>query len=343
VVFVTGTGGFIGYHAAMALRNRGDGVLGLDNFNDHYPSSLKRARARQLESAGVVTLRADLNDAGALDAAFRLCNFTHVLHLAAQPGVRYALRDPEAYAKSNVQGFISVLERVRRQRPMPSVVYASSSSVYGLNTKMPFSEGDAVDSPASLYAATKREDELLAHTYNHLHGIPLTGLRFFTVYGPYGRPDMALFGFANQILKGEPVRIFRGPNGTEMERDFTYIDDIVGGCLAAVDRIGSAPKAGAAPLKLYNLGNEHPATVSRLLDLLEESMGRRAVREYVDVPDAGDVQRTFANVSLAKAELGYTPRTDLRQGIRQFVAWYKDYYKDGLDLAMLRYSRGENA
>jgi len=349
IVFVTGTGGFVGYHVALALRARGDGVLGLDNFNGHYPSGLKRTRAGTLEQAGVITLEADLNDADALKAATELCNFTHVLHLAAQPGVRYALKDPDAYVKSNVGGFVSVLERVRKLDPMPSVVYASSSSVYGTNTKMPFSEEDAVDSPASLYAATKREDELLAHTYNHLFHIPLTGLRFFTVYGPYGRPDMALFGFANRILKGEPVTVYTGPDGREMERDFTYIDDIVRGCLGALDNVRlsrSALKArnmtvsaaDDSPPKLYNLGNEHPATVSKLLDLLEEFMGKRAVREYVPASNTGDVFRTFANVSLARAELGYQPQIPLREGVRRFVGWYQEFYKDGLDAAMLRYS-----
>mmetsp|Transcript_78781 Transcript_78781/g.137695 ORF Transcript_78781/g.137695 Transcript_78781/m.137695 type:complete len:291 (-) Transcript_78781:52-924(-) len=286
--------------------------------------------------AGVVTLQADLNDADALHAAFTRCNFTHVLALAAQAGVRYATKDPGSYAKSNVAGFISLLEVARARHPMPRIVYASSSSVYGLNTKVPFSEADAVDRPASLYAATKRENELLAHTYNHIYGLALTGLRFFTVYGPWGRPDMAVYAFANKITKGEPVRIFQGPDGSELERDFTYIDDIVAGCLAAVDHIG--PSIKPAPLKIYNLGNEHPEPVSKLLHILEELMGKKATPEYAALPALGDVLRTHADVQLARQELGYEPRTSLHEGVSKFVQWYQDYYKDGLDASMLEYT-----
>lgn len=336
IVLVTGTAGFIGYHSALALRKRGDGVLGLDNFNSYYPTNLKRDRAASLMKAGVVTLQADLNDADALHTAFAKCNFTHVLALAAQAGVRYATKDPGSYAKSNVAGFISLLEVARARHPMPRIVYASSSSVYGLNTKVPFSEADAVDHPASLYAATKRENELLAHTYNHIYGLALTGLRFFTVYGPWGRPDMAVYAFANKITKGEPVRIFQGPDGSELERDFTYVDDIVAGCLAAVDHIG--PSIKPAPLKIYNLGNEHPEPVSKLLNILEELMGKKATPEYAPLPATGDVLRTHADVQLARQELGYEPRTSLREGVSKFVQWYQDYYKDGLDASMLEYT-----
>lgn len=335
VVLVTGTGGFIGYHVALLLKKRGDGVLGYDNFNAYYPIGLKRARARELEEAGVFTLDADLNDADTLRAAMDLCNFTHVLNLAAQAGVRYATKDPGSYISSNVAGFTTILEVVKERRPVPRVVYASSSSVYGLNTKVPFSEEDAVDRPASLYAATKKSNEMLAHTYNHIYGISLTGLRYFTVYGPSGRPDMAAFSFANNIMRGKPLRIFRGPDGSELERDFTYIDDIVQGTVAAVDRIGPSEKP--APFKVYNLGNKSPVTVSYLVDLLEEFLGRKAIRDYVPLPATGDVLRTHANVSLAASELGYEPSTSLREGIRKFVEWYKAYYKDGLDLEMDRY------
>merc|ERR1712226_744901 len=299
---VTGTGGFVGYHVALFLRRRGDGVLGLDNFNSYYPVSLKRARAASLEAAGVVTLDADLNDAQTLRRAFDLCKFTHVLNLAAQAGVRYATKDPDSYVASNVAGFTTLLEVVKSTTPMPSVVYASSSSVYGLNTKVPFSEQDVVDQPASLYAATKKSNEMLAHTYCHIYGMAVTGLRFFTVYGPYGRPDMAAFAFANKIMKGETVRIFQGPGGSELERDFTYIDDIVRGTVAAVDNV--APSVKPAPCKVYNLGNRNPESVTHLVNLIEENLGKKAIREYIPLPETGDVLRTHADISLAKAELG---------------------------------------
>mmetsp|Transcript_20063 Transcript_20063/g.46730 ORF Transcript_20063/g.46730 Transcript_20063/m.46730 type:complete len:410 (+) Transcript_20063:37-1266(+) len=335
VVLLTGTGGFIGYHTAKALRSRGDGVLGLDNFNEYYPPSLKRARAAELEESGIFTLATDLNDARSLSYAFALCNFTHVVNLAAQAGVRYASKDPASYVSSNVAGFVTLLEVVKVQSPIPSVVYASSSSVYGLNTKQPFSESDVVDQPASLYAATKKANEMLAHTYNHIYGIALTGLRFFTVYGPHGRPDMAAFAFANKIMKGEPLRIFKAPDGSELERDFTYVDDIVAGIVAAVDRIGPSEKP--APLKVYNLGNRHPEKVSRLVDLLEENMGKKAIRNYIPLPATGDVIKTYADTSLAAKELGYKPKVSLKDGVKKFIDWYKTYYKDGLDTDMLEY------
>jgi len=335
IVLVTGTGGFIGYHSALKLRARGDGVLGLDNFNTYYPPSLKRARAAELERAGVYTVDADLNNMDALRQMFDACRFTHLLHLAAQAGVRYATKDPHSYVASNVAGQVALLEVVKDQRPMPRVVYASSSSVYGLNTKTPFSESDAVDQPASLYAATKKADEMLAVTYNHIHGMALTGLRFFTVYGPHGRPDMAAFAFANKIMKGEEVRIFQGPGGSELERDFTYVDDIVLGCIAAVDHIGPSEKP--APLKVYNLGNKSPATVTEFVDLLELFLGKKAKRKYVPLPATGDVLKTYADISLAQAELNYQPTTSLHDGLRKFVDWYKAYYKDGLDSDMNAY------
>lgn len=250
-------------------------------------------------------------------------------------GVRYATKDPHSYVASNVAAFVVLLEVIKDQKPIPRVVYASSSSVYGLNTKVPFSETDVVDQPASLYAATKKGDEMLAHTYNHIHGIALTGLRFFTVYGPYGRPDMAAYAFANKITKGEVVRIFQGPGGSELERDFTYIDDIVSGCMGAVDFIG--PSTKPAPLKIYNLGNKNPVNVSHFVSLLEEFLGKPARREYIPLPATGDVLKTHADVSLAHEELGYSPKTSLREGLKKFVDWYKDFYKDGLDADMAQY------
>jgi UDP-glucuronate 4-epimerase len=255
--------------------------------------------------------------------------------LAAQAGVRYAKKDPNSYVASNVAGFVTLLEVIKDYDPKPRVVYASSSSVYGLNTKVPFSEEDVVDHPASLYAATKKSDEMIAHTYNHVYGIALTGLRFFTVYGPHGRPDMAAFAFANKIMKSEPLRIFQGPGGTELERDFTYIDDIVAGCVASLDHIG--PSAKPAALKVYNLGNKSPVSVSEFVSLLEEHLGKKAIRRYMPLPNSGDVLKTHANISLAQRELGYRPTTSLREGMRRFVEWYKDYYRDGLDAEMAAY------
>jgi UDP-glucuronate 4-epimerase len=335
VVLVTGTGGFVGYHTAMLLKRRGDGVLGLDNFNSYYPVSLKRARAVELEREGVFTVDADLNDDEVLRKAFDICNFTHIVNLAAQAGVRYATVDPDSYINSNVAGFTKLLEVVKSRRPMPRVVYASSSSVYGLNKKVPFSEDDVVDQPASLYAATKKSNEMLAHTYNHIYGIAATGLRYFTVYGPHGRPDMAAFAFANKIMMGEPLKIFQGPGGSELERDFTYIDDIVRGTVAAVDHVGESVKP--APFKVYNLGNRNPETVTALVELLEEFLGKKAIRDYIPLPETGDVLRTHANISQAKQDLGYEPTTTLREGVRKFVEWYQTYYKDGLDSDMLSY------
>jgi len=335
VVLVTGTGGFVGFHTARYLRRRGDGVLGLDNFNTYYPVSLKRARSDELEREGVFTLATDLNDVESLKKAHELCGFTHILNFAAQAGVRYATIDPDSYINSNVAGFIAILEVFKSQSPMPRIVYASSSSVYGLNTKVPFSEDDVVDRPASLYAATKKSNEMLAHTYNHIYGLATTGLRFFTVYGPYGRPDMAAFAFANKIMRGETVRIFQGPGGSELERDFTYIDDIVQGTVAAVDHIG--PSGKPAPCKVYNLGNRQPHNVTYLVDLLEEFLQKKAIRDYVPLPATGDVLKTNADVSLAARDLGYAPRTSLREGVKKFVEWYKEYYKDGLDSDMINY------
>mmetsp|Transcript_126031 Transcript_126031/g.306204 ORF Transcript_126031/g.306204 Transcript_126031/m.306204 type:complete len:353 (-) Transcript_126031:362-1420(-) len=336
VVLVTGTAGFVGFHCALALKKRGDGVLGIDNFNSYYPASYKRARARALQDEGVVTLEMDLNDMEGLSDIMRKHSVTHVLALAAQAGVRYATKDPHSYVKSNIEGFVNLLEVARSMEPMPRIVYASSSSVYGLNTKVPFSESDAVDQPASLYAATKKSNEMIAHTYRHVYGLSFTGLRFFTVYGPWGRPDMAAFHFAKKIMKGEPLKIFQGPGGSELERDFTYIDDIVTGCVNALDRITASGKE-TAQYKIYNLGNKDPVTVSYLVDCIERALGKEALRDYMPMPPTGDVLRTSADVSLAKAELDYVPTTPLQEGIDKFIAWYKDYFKDGLDKEMDEY------
>jgi len=334
---VTGTAGFVGYHVATKLKERGDYVVGLDVVNDYYPQGLKRARLKELKRLGVHTVEADLNDQETLAEMFSLCTFTHVLHLAAQAGVRYAAKNPHAYVHSNVAGFVSLMEVVVRQRPfIPRVIFASSSSVYGLNTKVPFSETDMTDSPASLYAATKKSDELLAHTYNAIHGVAITALRFFTVYGPLGRPDMAYFSFANNIVKGKPIKIFTGPGGSELARDFTYIDDVAKGVIASCDtsepsNTPSDKTAGKKKPKfrVYNLGNTHPVTVSDFVSTLEKHLGKEAIREYVPMPKTGDVPFTHADVSAARRDLGYEPSVSLDEGLKKFVEWYTSYYVDG--------------
>jgi len=337
IVLVTGTAGFIGFHTALALKKRGDGVIGIDNFNSYYPVGLKRDRAATLERAGVLTLEMDLNDGEALRGLFDECRFTHVLALAAQAGVRYATKHPQSYVSSNIAGFVELLEVCRSMPdPKPRVVYASSSSVYGLNTKVPFAETDPVDNPASLYAATKKANEMIAHSYKHIYGLSVIGLRFFTVYGPWGRPDMAAFHFTKKIEKGEAIKIFQGPGGSELERDFTYIDDIVTGCLGSVDRVTASTKE-EAECHIINLGNKDPVTVSYLVDCIEEALGRKAIRNYMPMPPTGDVLKTSADVTMAARELGYAPTTPLREGIQQFIAWYQEYYKNGMDQEMADY------
>ncbi|TVU04946.1 hypothetical protein EJB05_48091, partial [Eragrostis curvula] len=331
-VLVTGAAGFVGAHCALALRARGDGVLGLDNFNAYYDPSLKRARQRRLLSSphNVVVLDADINDSALLERLFSTIPFTHVLHLAAQAGVRHAMRAPQAYVSSNVAGLVSVLEACARHAdPQPAVVWASSSSVYGLNpSDAPFSEEHRTDRPASLYAATKKAGEAIAHAYNHIYGLSITGLRFFTVYGPWGRPDMAYFAFARAIVAGEPVTLFR-----DARRDFTYIDDVVRGCLGALDTAGrstgskSGKKRGDAPLRVYNLGNTSPVPVTRMVAILEKLLGKKARKRVVTMPSNGDVPFTHANVSHAAHDFGYRPTTSLEVGLRHFVDWFVKYYK----------------
>ncbi|GLC40998.1 hypothetical protein PLESTB_000953800 [Pleodorina starrii] len=324
---VTGAAGFIGFHAAAQLRSRGDVVVGLDNFNDYYPVSLKRARAQALADKGVPVVDLDLNDADALQELFRLCSFTHVLHLAAQAGVRYAARNPFAYVQSNIAASVSLMEAMRLQKPMPALVYASSSSVYGLSKRLPFTEDDRVDQPASLYAATKRSLELLAHTYFNIYEMSVTGLRFFTVYGPWGRPDMSVMAFARNIVDGKPIRVFMGPNNTELARDFTYVGDIVSGVMSALDTAPpSADPLTPATYRLFNLGNTQVHTVSEMVDTLQELMGMKALVRRMPLGATGDVLRTNANITAAARALGYSPRTNLRQGLQEFVKWYFEYY-----------------
>ena len=324
-ILVTGTAGFIGSAVARALRAAGDGVLGIDNFNDYYCPALKLARASELlEDAGVLTVAGDINDRRLLQGLFERCGFTHVVALAAQAGVRYATRNPEAYVGSNVGGLVGLLEVVRRQEPPPYVVYASSSSVYGTNDKVPFSEEDAVDSPASLYAATKRADELIAHAYNHIYGLRLTGLRYFTVYGPWGRPDMAVWMFTRDIMQGREITVYEGPGGVNLGRDFTFIDDIVRGTVGAVDS-AAARAAGGRTLEVYNLGNKSPVRVVDMINMLERLLGKRAKRAIKPISD-GDVLYTHANVTKALADFDYAPSTPLEDGLRRFVEWYQTQF-----------------
>ncbi len=313
-ILLTGAAGFIGYHVAEALLARGDRVLGFDNLNDYYAVALKEARlARLREHPGFAFLRGDVADPVALGGCFAEGPFDAVIHLAAQAGVRYSLENPIAYGEANLMGFLRVLEACR-QRGTGNLVYASSSSVYGANEKVPFAEGDRVDRPVSLYAATKVANELMAHTYHHLYHMPVTGLRFFTVYGPWGRPDMALFKFTRAILAGQPIDVY---NHGHMERDFTYVDDIVAGVLAALD----------TPLgcEVLNLGNHRPVALERFITLLEESVGRPALRNYLPM-QPGDVPRTCADVDKPRRLLGWEPTTPLEEGIPRFVAWYREYY-----------------
>lgn len=331
VVLVTGAAGFVGSHVSLALKKRGDGVVGLDNFNSYYEVSLKRARQDLLEKHGIFVIEGDLNDSDLLKELFDLVPFTHVMHLAAQAGVRYALENPGSYVHSNIAGLVTLLEACVKASPQPAIVWASSSSVYGLNTKVPFSESDRTDQPASLYAATKKAGEEFAHTYNHIHGLSITGLRFFTVYGPWGRPDMAYFSFTRDILRGKPITIYQGANKMDLARDFTYIDDIVKGCVSALDTAekstgSGGKKKGAAQFRIFNLGNTSPVTVPDLVMLLEKHLKVKAKKEIVKMPRNGDVPFTHANVTLAKAQLNYNPTTNLEAGLKKFVKWYQSYY-----------------
>jgi len=316
---VTGAAGFIGYHVCRALLARGEAVAGIDSLTDYYDVRLKHARLAQLAPhPGFRFLHADIADKAAMFDLFDARpDATRVVHLAAQAGVRHSLIDPYAYVTSNVMGHVTVIEAARRLPRLEHLVYASSSSVYGGNAKLPFAEGDPVDTPVSLYAATKRADELISHAYGHLHGLPQTGLRFFTVYGPWGRPDMAYYAFAEAISRGQPITLYG--NGT-LKRDFTYIDDIVAGALACLDRV---PAAGEAP-RLFNIGNNRAETVSELVRLLEQALGRAAVLRLEPRPLV-DVTETCADLSAIQAHVGYQPTTPLAVGIPRFVEWFTEF------------------
>jgi len=321
-VLVTGAAGFIGFHVCQHLLERGETVVGVDNLNDYYAVSLKQARLMRLEDKrGFSFVQADISDQAAmlaLDAAHGPID--RVVHLAAQAGVRYSLDHPFVYAQSNVVGHLTILELCRNLDGLKHLVYASSSSVYGGNTKLPFSVEDRVDRPISLYAATKRADELMSFAYSDLYGIPASGLRFFTVYGPWGRPDMAAYLFTDAIYNGKPIRLF---NGGDMERDFTYIDDIVAGVVSCLDRPPSG-QGGDALHRLYNIGNNKPEKVLRLIELIESEVGRKA-EKIIEPMQLGDVQRTYADIDATTADFGFRPTTSLDEGVRAFVRWYREY------------------
>lgn len=331
-VLVTGTAGFIGSFLAHRLLDRGDEVIGIDNLNDYYDVRLKQARLARLKvRSGFTEIRASLEDRQAITETFRRFRPRRVVNLAAQAGVRYSLENPFSYIDSNLVGFGNLLEACRHFE-VEHLVYASSSSVYGANTKMPFSVHHNVDHPLSLYAATKKANELMAHTYSHLYGLPTTGLRFFTVYGPWGRPDMALFKFTQNILEGKPIDVY---NYGKHKRDFTYIDDIVEGIVRVLDRpaqpnpawSGDCPDPGTshAPYRLYNLGCHQPVELLRFIEVLEEALGIPAKKNFLPM-QPGDVPETFADVSDLRQAVGYAPSTPIEVGIARFVAWYKEYY-----------------
>ncbi|WOH79505.1 NAD-dependent epimerase [Bradyrhizobium sp. BEA-2-5] len=332
-VLVTGAAGFIGFHVSQRLLSEGHDVVGVDSINDYYDPSLKLARLDLLKSNSRFSFeKLDLADRGKAKALFDRCRFAKVIHLAAQAGVRYSIQDPHAYVDANMQGFLNILEGCRHNG-CQHLVYASSSSVYGANSKLPFSTEDGVDHPISLYAASKRANELMAHSYSHLYRLPTTGLRFFTVYGPWGRPDMAMFIFARSILAGEPIRLF---NHGRMRRDFTYVDDVSQGVVRLIDR---APQGlqnwnsdkpdratSSAPWKIYNIGNNKPEELTHVISLLEKELGKVAVREMLPM-QPGDVEATYAEVKDLERDIGFRPATPIEEGVARFVKWYRDYYR----------------
>ncbi|GIK24359.1 MAG: NAD-dependent epimerase [Betaproteobacteria bacterium] len=332
-VLITGAAGFIGMHVAQRLLARGDEVVGIDNLNDYYDVRLKEARLAQLAGLpGFRFVRLDIADTAGVAALFEQEGFDGAINLAAQAGVRYSLQNPHAYAQSNLVGFVNLLEGCRHGK-VKHFVYASSSSVYGGNTKMPFSEHDSVDHPVSLYAATKKSNELMAHAYSHLFGLPTTGLRFFTVYGPWGRPDMSYFLFADAILAGRPIDVF---NHGRMQRDFTYIDDIAEGVVRVLDRPAVPDPAFAkarpdpatswAPYRVYNIGNHEPVELMDYIAALEGALGRKAEKNFLPMQD-GDVPATYADTAELRAATGFDPATPVEEGVRRFVEWYRGYYQ----------------
>jgi UDP-glucuronate 4-epimerase len=325
-ILVTGAAGFIGYYVTLQLLSRGDQVVGVDNLNDYYDVSLKQARLDQIakhpQASNFKFIKLDLADGEATADLFRQKQFDRVVHLAAQAGVRYSLQNPNAYVQSNLVGFTNVLEGCRHSQ-VKHLVYASSSSVYGGNTKMPFSEKDTVDTPVSLYAATKKANELMAHTYSHLYGLPTTGLRFFTVYGPWGRPDMSPFLFADAILNNKPIKVF---NHGDMMRDFTYVDDIVEGVIRVLDKPATPQEGSQVPYRIFNIGNSQPEKLMDFIGIMENAFGKEAEKEFLPM-QAGDVKATYADTSPLEAWVGFKPQTSLKEGVQKFAAWYVEYNK----------------
>ncbi|MEN9592251.1 MAG: hypothetical protein RJA21_710 [Gemmatimonadota bacterium] len=334
-ILVTGAAGFIGYHTSERLLARGDEVVGLDNVNDYYDPTLKEARIARLSAKpGFRLFRMDLADRDGVARLFREERFDRVINLAAQAGVRYSITNPHAYIESNLVGFINILEGCRHTG-VQHLTYASSSSVYGANTAMPFSVHQNIDHPVSLYAATKKANELMAHTYSHLYGLPTTGLRFFTVYGPWGRPDMAMFLFTKAILAGQPIDVF---NHGKMQRDFTYIDDIVEGVIRTSDHTAEPnpawnsdapdPATSKAPYRIYNIGNNNPVELMYLIEIIEKELGRVAEKRMLPL-QPGDVPATSANVDALVRDVGFAPQTPIETGVANFVAWYREYFQIG--------------
>ena len=332
-ILVTGAAGFIGMTATLRLLERGDEVVGLDNLNDYYDVSLKQSRLDRLTPhPNFRFIKGDVADREGVAKLFSIEKFDRVIHLAAQAGVRYSLQNPHAYIDSNVVGFMNILEACRHNQ-VGHLVYASSSSVYGGNTRMPFSEHDSVDHPVSMYAATKKANELMAHTYSHLFGLPTTGLRFFTVYGPWGRPDMALFLFTKAILEGRPIDVF---NHGRMRRDFTYIDDIVQGVVRTMDHVAEGdpefdpdqpdPGRSKAPFRVFNIGNHNPVELMAFIEAIEEALGQTAEKNFLPMQD-GDVPATYADTAELRQWTDFQPATPVKQGVARFIDWYRDYFK----------------
>ena len=332
-ILVTGAAGFIGMHVAQRLLECGNEVVGIDNLNDYYDVRLKESRLAQLHAFSKFSfIKLDISDNEGISSLFANGNFERVVHLAAQAGVRYSLQNPHAYINSNIVGFLNILEMCRHYR-IEHLVYASSSSVYGANTKMPFSVHDCVDHPISLYAASKKANELMAHSYSHLYNLPTTGLRFFTVYGPWGRPDMSVFLFTKSILEGKPIDVY---NDGKMQRDFTYIDDIVEGVVRVVQKTAVLnpswssdkpdPGSSYAPFRIYNIGNHKPVELLRLIEILEDSLGRKAEKNLLPL-QPGDVLATYADVDDLTRDVDFKPVTSIETGLRRFVEWYRSYYR----------------
>ncbi|MBA3239408.1 MAG: NAD-dependent epimerase/dehydratase family protein [Parachlamydiaceae bacterium] len=311
-IFITGAAGFIGFHLAKFLHARGDHVVGFDNFNDYYSPKLKHARVNELKNLGIAVIEGDINDRSILEHAIQKHDTTHLVHLAAQAGIRYSLVAPESYIKANINGFLNILE-ICRSQPSIKLTYASSSSVYGTNTKVPFSIGDSTDHQANLYGVTKKSNELMARNYHKLFGISVTGLRFFTVYGPWGRPDMSYYLFAKAIQAGKPIDVF---HEGKMLRDFTYVDDIVSGTAAAIDL--------GAPCELFNLGNNKPVELMSMISILERLCGKPAIKRFLPMPP-GDVLMTYADISHSQERLGFQPKNSLESGLEKFMEWFSSY------------------